>query len=544
MIINTLFKSYTKLTVSSIIEHVHKRGYPAKKILDSAKKVVEPPMLPGNQGNQNNQGNPPGQQNNNAATDLQTKDTPVPPTTDLVKHMPKNTMLSSTNTSQAQETFPPKFKNHEYTLDDTNVKYALQKGSEKTSNQKSVFVDKEPSKDLFPVNLNATSHHAWTSSNNSSNFQSVKDDFDPAQEALKLAVKLNADVPASLTNTTSTSDSNTSNTSTTTTTTSIHSELLGIQKATAHPPLKIPQNTLIPDFSDEKDLVVIKKETFQLSEKLSDKELMVELVGRGIIKVADDNTTKFKTISGETIIVGESKNNIKITPFGRAYVDLSKEKDTSIQLQSTETHIGESLEYKFAVLAIDDNAFLLEGVQKHIIIGYDRGNDIYYIMGYLTSQNTATPFAKQQFKIYQDAKEAQEESSLMTQGKPQFFTPCRNFLKLKKDQMVFLKWDQDYLRDMGKGLPFLNKLQKQLCAKSTIPYNAAGYSKETLIQACINFDNNIRKKKPHPKTDSEMVNEQKNKEIKEQLNKEKSIKKALHKDLYAHLKVKTTPFDE
>ena len=151
-------------------------------------------------------------------------------------------------------------------------------------------------------------------------------------------------------------------------------EILKIQKAIPHPPLQIPQYTQIPDFSQEKDKAVIKQETVRLSRELSDNQLIKELVGRGFIKVADTNMTKFKTISGETIVVGKAKNNIKITPFGKAYVDKVAEK-ASQPLQAV-INVEEHLQYHLAALSIDDKNFLLDGPQKHVVVVYDKGQNI------------------------------------------------------------------------------------------------------------------------------------------------------------------------
>jgi hypothetical protein len=173
MLTNTTFKSYTRLTVSSIIEHVHKRGYPAKKILDSAKKVVEPPALP------NNPGNALAQQGNNAATDLQVKETEIPIST--IEIIQPNT-LAVTSTSTITE--PPASQNSS----DTTVKKmlasvtsALKYGSEseaslysnsnnnsketpsQNSLQSSTDTERQEVDHQFPAASTTTTHNAWTS---------------------------------------------------------------------------------------------------------------------------------------------------------------------------------------------------------------------------------------------------------------------------------------------------------------------------------------------------------------------------------------------
>jgi hypothetical protein len=169
MIINALFKSYTRLTVPLSIEYVSKRG--VKKGVDAAKKAVEN-LTKVNQNNQGNQGNAPAQQRDNAGAQLQAKgsETPVPPT-ELVKASPEKGISPSTSPrEQPAESHKhykiPEVKHPEPILDKSGVQQALRKAN---------------------------------------------NNFDAAQEARKLAFKLNADGPASLNNTTtSTSDSSTS----------------------------------------------------------------------------------------------------------------------------------------------------------------------------------------------------------------------------------------------------------------------------------------------------------------------------------------------
>jgi hypothetical protein len=76
------------------------------------------------------------------------------------------------------------------------------------------------------------------------------------------------------------------------------------------------------------------------------------------------------------------------------------------------------------------------------------------------------------------------------------------------------------------------------------PYDATGYSKESLIKACISFDYHLIKKIPHPKTYIEILNEQTNKENNKQFKKDNASEKAIHKELYAHFKLKPILFND
>jgi hypothetical protein len=70
-------------------------------------------------------------------------------------------------------------------------------------------------------------------------------------------------------------------------------------------------------------------------------------------------------------------------------------------------------------------------------------------------------------------------------------------------------------------------------------YDANGYSRGTLIQACMSFDNHLTKKITHPKTYDQILDQKKKNENKEQFVKE------LNKSLYFSSKSKvTTPFNE
>jgi hypothetical protein len=142
-------------------------------------------------------------QANNAAAQLQTT-SPVIPTIEIIKPQPEKIMPSSTPVSQTPpKTLLPKIKEYESASNNPGVQYALQK-SDSSTKEKAINKDhavvtkaKDPSKDLFPANFNATSHNAWTSFTNSSNSQGIKDDFDSAEEPLQLAFNLGANSPAS-----------------------------------------------------------------------------------------------------------------------------------------------------------------------------------------------------------------------------------------------------------------------------------------------------------------------------------------------------------
>lgn len=76
-------------------------------------------------------------------------------------------------------------------------------------------------------------------------------------------------------------------------------------------------------------------------------------------------------------------------------------------------------------------------------------------------------------------------------------------------------------------------------------YDPKGYPRGVLVQACIRFDYRVKNKIPHPKTDDQILNEKVINDHKEAFMKEKALKKAKDKELYAHFKVKSiTPFDE
>lgn len=322
-------------------------------------------------------------------------------------------------------------------------------------------------------------------------------------------------------------------------------ELLKIQKSIEQHPMEIPKDTKIPNLSQEKDQSIIVQEASRLSKELSNNQIMRELAGRGFIKVAGDNSTRVKSITEETIVIGKAMNNIKIMPFGKGYID-EVEKNTSQPLQST-INTEEPLVYHLAALSIDNEAFLLNGPQKHIVVVYDKDKEIYYGIGYLTSNSFSEDFAKRQFKSYQEAKEYNKELSTMLEGKPQKFAQCRNALLIQKDQLKILKWGTNYIQDLPVDTQTsLSELQKELLKKPMIPYDAKGYSKEILIKACISFDYHIIKKIPHPKTYVQILSEKKNEENKEQFKKEHALKKkTVHDKLYAQYKKEpTTPFNE
>jgi len=142
---------------------------------------------------------------------------------------------------------------------------------------------------------------------------------------------------------------------------------------------------LIPNLFLEKDKSVIKQEVLRLSRELSYQQLLKELALRGFIKVADKNATTFKTISDDTIVIGESKNNVKITPSAKAYTNEIKEKPTI----NAEEHV----QYYIAGL-LPSGSILSDGANKHPVVVYDKGKGIFYLIGYFTSNKASDALAE------------------------------------------------------------------------------------------------------------------------------------------------------
>lgn len=255
--------------------------------------------------------------------------------------------------------------------------------------------------------------------------------------------------------------------------------------------------------------------------------MRAELAGRRIVLLTKkDNTTSLITESGETIQVGGSHNDMKISPLAIAIKRQLLQKD----LNNPSVRIFNNLsDPQLAVLWKDPNAFLLESHQKHIVIViYDKDYDCYYVLGYLTSQSTSKHLSEYQFKLYQQAREMNKELTEMPKGKPQLFARSQNFYEVPTNQITFLKWGSEYLKEINM-LEYFKTVQEALIKNPVIPYNPEGLPLSHLMKMIFECDNHLRNKIPFPKTESQLLNEDKIKKENEQL-KEKNVKKNINEN--------------
>lgn len=389
-------------------------------------------------------------QANNAAAQLQTN-SPVLPTTEIIKPQTEKIMPSSTPVSQTPpKTLPPKIKEYEFTSNNSGVQYAFQKSDSSTKkeaiNKDHAFVTKDPSKDLFPANVNATSHNAWTSFKNSSNSQGIKDDFDPAEEALKLAFNLGAN-----------SNSNTSDTSTTTTSSS--------QTSSNTPQLQDIQDA-VKDINDGNESINMMTSNYsnltspsfkEDSASIAEKEALIEqAINLGLLtrRDAPDNPSagsEHLTVKGNTV-----------------YKDLQKKEEVLLSKKPIDLS---KTPFQTGTLTIDQNKTIVpRSDQTHAVVTTQ--NSKIYIWGYLTSHK-----GEGTFKIAD--KQMDGAKNLDGTDKPQYYKPFAQPVEVSPD-----KFTQNFEGNIYLQNPNIIKELSLISAPASqyepIPYKEIGLTKEEL----------------------------------------------------------------
>jgi hypothetical protein len=262
----------------------------------------------------------------------------------------------------------------------------------------------------------------------------------------------------------------------------------------------IPENTLIPDVSNEKPETV-SKIALESAKKLSREDLVKEMLSRGLF--TKDNTIPIEVITdaGEKVIIGKG-TDYKLTGIGYAYV---KKISKPLYIKNTDDVKEETFDFYIGVAKHKENLFLNSGDQTHMFVVYKRNDKTWFSPGYLTSKPTDVHLGDMQFKLYQDINYGGNIPNNKLKNKPQFFTYYDNAKNISKDQIILLKGGHDYIEYLGKTA-IMTTLCQKIMKKDYVNYNPEGITIEQCIAACMDYDTVVKKKLSHPPIYADILN--------------------------------------
>lgn len=242
-------------------------------------------------------------------------------------------------------------------------------------------------------------------------------------------------------------------------------------------------------------------------------EILNELQNRGLIKDDDGATAvNIKTDFGDNVLVGKSINDVKLSPLGQAYVE-STLKSTKI-LYSDNVPPSDNIQFMIVTPPQSaENTIISTGIQKHLLIVYDKDQDKFYSIGYLTSKiSTDEPLCPKQFKTFQNEKDGIINNKV---GKQQYFAPFENKKEIDKKDVHIAKNSQEYFESINQK--HLNKVYNQIVEQPYEKFNNHGLILEDCIKICQEHDRIVQDKKlKHPLTEDQikknLINSQKQKE--------------------------------
>lgn len=243
---------------------------------------------------------------------------------------------------------------------------------------------------------------------------------------------------------------------------------------------------------------------------ITDEQLIIELKKRELVKEDQGNTiVKIKLQDDSNHFLGCSKNKIKLSNLGQAYFEnfISNTKEN----ENSDLVLENISKFEFIIIVPPQNAsdlFIETGKQKHMLVVVDE-NGNFYACGYTTSKKDAKNFCDVQIKKFQENK---ENIQTIKENKMQKFVAFDNFIKIDKNDIRRVKWDEEYIKNLSaQTLDYLELLCEDLNKKIYKIFDKKGITKEDCLKMCIEHDNiaykkNIEKKigVEHPLTKNQI----------------------------------------
>lgn len=294
------------------------------------------------------------------------------------------------------------------------------------------------------------------------------------------------------------------------------------------------------------------------SSNITTDELIFEMRNRELIKPDTDKTAVIlKDCNNNNVLLGNSKHGEKLTPLGQAYFSKVKENnDINPPTTNNTFHYDpeQAKQLQFDITfppAKSDNLFIETGSQKHLLIVYNTITQKIFSLGYLTSKISGIFLSDTQFKNFQnnldkkndndkennlDKKNdnGEENTNQINNGKSQYFADFTSLQEIKPEDVNPVKGGKEYLAFINPFKLFKDFLEKQ-DNKAYTEFDKNGLTKEVCIKMCIEHDNFVKNKKPHPLTDDQIKqqtlakNKQKEEQLKKKLKKQKENEEQLNK---------------
>ena len=292
-----------------------------------------------------------------------------------------------------------------------------------------------------------------------------------------------------------------------------------------------PSNNTIKSKSGKEFTTKITEKTD--SNSITDSELICEMQNRELIKPdADKTAVILKDCNNNTVLIGESKNKVKLTALGQAYSSIVKKNTDIIATTNNVFNFDPGKSHEFNIIfppPRNNDLFIETGNQKHLIIVHNTITQKTFGLGYLTSKISGIFLSDTQFKKFQnnlDKKNnsSEENSNQIHNGKTQHFFEFGSLQEIREEDVNPVKGGKEYLNFIDQLGVFTNILRKN-DEKPYAEFNKNGLTKDNCIQMCVEHDNFVKNKQPHPLTDDQIKQQilAKNKQKEEQLTDKKDV---------------------
>lgn len=240
----------------------------------------------------------------------------------------------------------------------------------------------------------------------------------------------------------------------------------------------LTENTTINDITEE-----------QLIHEMKKREIVNQDTGKTTVVIKLEDTSDH--------MLGLSKNDVKLTQVGQAYVE-----NFILNTRINEKNNNEMPKFSAPIsrgnLKIiippksESDSFVETGKQKHLLVIVDENTRIFPI-GYLTSKSSAEFLSTQQFKAFQNQKETLD---ITITKKKQHYVEFTQLMEIYQDDVKRVKWDKDYIENLSEE-SFKNlvvSFEKMLKQERCEFYDNKGLTKEDCLKMCIEHDKIADKK--------------------------------------------------
>jgi hypothetical protein len=251
-------------------------------------------------------------------------------------------------------------------------------------------------------------------------------------------------------------------------------------------------------------------------DELSREEILKEIMSRGMAKKDEKPSpiAKLKDHDNNIVKTPVQIANIKINSLGMAYL-AEEEAEPSITYDIKEYN-SDDYEFFLAITIPNytEETCLLSGKQTHIIAvvakkkeSYE--NEEYNLIGYLTSQKTKNLIANKQFDKFQEEKDNEITNENLKSNKPQYFAGFKNLESISKENMIKLKYSDEYL-NQPNILDLFRLNHVELIKKKGKIFNPSGITRQDLLNICQKYDKIVVGKKSQPQTDEQKTHQDEN----------------------------------